>query len=265
MDERDVAAAWDDNAASWAARVRAGHDMYREHYNNPAMLEFIGDLRGKQVLDAGCGEGYQTRLLARRGARMTGIDLSPRMIDLAREEERREPLGIRYEQGSFTELRPFADQMFDAAVSFMALMDGPDFPAAMREMRRLLKPGGELVFSILHPVNTRGFGWIRDSRGEETHFTLAEYFNQEPFVERWNFSRAPDANEAPMFTVPYFRGTLSHYLNSVIQSGLVLTALHEPQPSEAACREYPWLARWRKHAPLFLYVRAARPARRAAE
>ena len=50
----------------------------------------------KDVLDAGCGEGYNTRILARGGARMTGVDLSERMIELAQAEERRAPLGIRY-------------------------------------------------------------------------------------------------------------------------------------------------------------------------
>lgn len=88
--EEETARYWDDNAVAWAAEVRQGRDLAREFLNNPAFLAFIGDLHGKDVLDAGCGEGYNTRILARRGARMTGVDLSERMIALAREEERRE-------------------------------------------------------------------------------------------------------------------------------------------------------------------------------
>jgi 2-polyprenyl-3-methyl-5-hydroxy-6-metoxy-1,4-benzoquinol methylase len=102
-----------------------------------AFLEFIGDLRGRRVLDAGCGEGYNTRILARPGARMTGVDLSERMIALARDEERREPLGIEYTPTSYTDLGMFADASFDAVVSFMALMDGPRFDLAMREAFRV--------------------------------------------------------------------------------------------------------------------------------
>ncbi|MGC1678123.1 MAG: hypothetical protein WA740_11390 [Candidatus Binataceae bacterium] len=55
-EEEVVARHWDRNARQWADSVRAGHDTYREYYNQPAMLEFVGDLRGLQVLDAGCGE-----------------------------------------------------------------------------------------------------------------------------------------------------------------------------------------------------------------
>jgi len=262
MTEDEVARQWDSNADLWAAQVRAGHDSYREHFNNPAMLEFIGELSGLDVLDAGCGEGYQTRILARRGARMTGVDLSARMLELAREEESRGPLGIRYERTSFTDLAMFAGQSFDAVVSFMALMDGPDFPAAMREICRVLKPGGMLAFNILHPCfATRGMGWIRDESGREIKFTVADYFNSDSWIDRWKFSQAPNAAEVENFAVPYFTRTLSEYINSVIGAGFVLTELHEPRPTEEACREHPWLRRWREHVSLFLYVRASKPSR----
>jgi 2-polyprenyl-3-methyl-5-hydroxy-6-metoxy-1,4-benzoquinol methylase len=75
----DVARYWNSNADAWAEQVRRGADVAREWLNNPAFLELVGDVPGRRVLDAGCGEGYNTRILARRGARMTGVDLSERM------------------------------------------------------------------------------------------------------------------------------------------------------------------------------------------
>src|SRR6185369_4242679 len=137
----DVARYWDDNAAAWAVEVRQGHDVAREFLNNPAFLAFIGDLEGRRVLDAGCGEGHNTRIFARRGARLTGVDLSSRMIELAEEEERREPLGIRYVNTSYAELGMFAGASFDTVVSSMALMDGPHFDRAIAECFRVLRPG----------------------------------------------------------------------------------------------------------------------------
>jgi len=136
----DVARYWDDNAAAWAEQVRRGADVAREWLNNPAFLELIGDVRGRRVLDAGCGEGYNTRILARRGGRLTGVDLSERMIALARAEERREPLGIDYVRTSYTDLGAFGDASFDAVVAFMSMMDGPRFDLAMREAFRVLAP-----------------------------------------------------------------------------------------------------------------------------
>ena len=75
-----MAAAWDANAAIWVEHVRAGYDRYRELFTLPAFLASVPDLSGLEVIDLGCGEGSNTRALARRGARMTGLDLSSRMI-----------------------------------------------------------------------------------------------------------------------------------------------------------------------------------------
>lgn len=258
----EVADNWNRNADSWAAEVRAGHDVYREHYNNPAFLAFLGDLKDQRILDAGCGEGHNTRILAQRGAKMIGADISTRMIELAREAERSKLLGIRYEVASYTAMPEFAADSFDAVVSFMALMDGPDFPSAMREIFRVMRPGAQLCFSVIHPCfMTRGFGWIRGESGRETGYTGAEYFNRQPWIERWKFSKAPGAPQTQDFSVPRFDRILSDYINAVIATGFILKEIHEPRPTEEACRANPWLVRWREHMPLFFYVRAAKPRR----
>ncbi len=256
--EGEVARYWNDNAAAWAAAVRAGRDVAREWLNNPAFLAFVGDLSGQRVLDAGCGEGHNTRLLARRGALVTGVDLSERMIALAREEERRAPLGIRYHCTSYARLDGLADASFDAVVSFMALMDGPGFALAMREAGRVLRPGGLLAFSITHPCFiTKQSRWIRDEAGRKVAWVVAEYFNPAGWVERWRFTDAPP--EAPVFATPRFDRTLSDYLNAIVAAGLVLTGFEEPRPSEEYCQAHPSQRGWRDHAGLFLYVRARKP------
>jgi len=109
LSEADVARYWNDNADGWAAEVRQGHDVAREWLNNPEFLPFIGDVYGRRVLDAGCGEGY------------------------------------------YAELGMFGEAVFDTVVSFMALMDGPRFDLAMKECFRVLRPGGTLGFSLMHP------------------------------------------------------------------------------------------------------------------
>src|SRR5258708_25400462 len=86
--ESEVAAQWDRNADVWTNQVRNRWDIFREHWNNPAFLEFAGDLSGKTVLDARCGEGHNTRMFARRGARMTRRR-SLRQNDRARHSRRR--------------------------------------------------------------------------------------------------------------------------------------------------------------------------------
>jgi 2-polyprenyl-3-methyl-5-hydroxy-6-metoxy-1,4-benzoquinol methylase len=257
--ENEVARYWDDNANVWANHVRKGWNAYREHFNNPAFFEFMGDLSGKTVLDAGCGEGYNTRLLARSGARMTGVDISERMIELARQEEQREPLGIRYEVASFSNLALFDDVSFDVVVSSMALMDGPDFEGAAREIHRVLRPGGALMFSIIHPCFvTKGYGWIPDEHGNPVKITISDYFASEPWVEHWRFSRAQTPEDVEPFAVPRFPRTLSGYLNTLIEAGFVLKRIKEPRPSEELCEKHPRMQRWRDHAAIFLYVHAVK-------
>lgn len=138
MDDPDttdeaVAKRWDANADQWAADVRAGFDGYRDLFTWPAFEAFLGKVDGQDVIDFGCGEGSNTRRLARAGARMSGIDLSTRQIAHARAAEAADPLGIVYHIGSFAEPTPFPDAAFDRVVSTFALMDGPDLPGAMRE------------------------------------------------------------------------------------------------------------------------------------
>lgn len=258
--EAEVARRWDENAEVWTHQVRQGWDVYRERYNNPAFFDFLGCVKGETVLDMGCGEGYNTRLLASRGASVVGVDVSVKMIESARREEQRHPLGIRYEVASFCELSMFREEAFDVVVSFMALMDGPDYEGAVAESFRVLRPGGHLVFSITHPCfMTRGFDWVRDSEGNARGLVISHYFDREPWLERWGFSGTPDSEEGGVFAVPAFPRTLSDYVNALMRTGFVLEELGEPRVSEGAVRLHPYMQGWRDHAPLFFYVRAAKP------
>jgi SAM-dependent methyltransferase len=260
LGEDEVAAAWDANAATWVAHVRAGYDRYRELFTLPAFLAFAPDLAGREVIDLGCGEGSNTRALARRGARMTGVDLSSKMIAAARAKEAEAPLGIVYREGSFTRLDGCADASFDAAVSTMALMDSPDFAATASAVHRVLRPGGGFWLSVLHPCFvTPGLQWLRDAAGNETGLTVADYFSDRSYVERWRFSKAPETSSAEPFRVPRFPRRLEDYVSGLCAAGFRITRIAEPRPTAAQCDAQPWLARWRRHAALVLLVAATKP------
>jgi SAM-dependent methyltransferase len=259
IDEAAVAAAWDRNAERWSSEVEAGFDLYRTLYTLPAFLAFIPAIRNKSVIDLGCGEGANTRRFAQLGGRMTGVDLSRRLIKRAQEVEEAAPLGIRYAVASFSDLGGFKDASFDIALSTMALMDGPDFPAAMRAAHRVLRPGGLLSFSILHPCFiTPATEFVRDKDGSYLSLRVGRYFEREPFLERWRFKHVdrPTSDFVEPFEVPRFPRTLSDYLNAVIAAGLRITKVDEPRPDEGTSEKHPWLARWRIHAPIILLVEA---------
>ena len=87
-----IAEEWNDAAESWVDFVRQGKDYFREELNNPGMLRLIGKVKGLEVLDIACGEGYNTRILAGKGAKVTGVDLSRKLIEHAKSQEKNDRL-----------------------------------------------------------------------------------------------------------------------------------------------------------------------------
>ena len=253
--DSEVAQYWDNNADVWTEQVRRSRDAFREHLNNPAFLKFIDDLKDKDVLDAGCGEGHNTRVFARLGARMTGIDISLKMIEHARLAEQRESLGIHYEVASFSDLSLFQDASFDTVVSTMALMDGPDYDKAVSEIYRVLRHQGDFFFSITHPCfMTPGFGWTAPENSPDIKLTVDGYFSKKQWIEKWRFSQLSNPQDVPEFIVPCFGRTLSDYINPLLKTGFILKEINEPRPSADLCRQYPFLNKWRKTAAIFLHV-----------
>jgi SAM-dependent methyltransferase len=254
--DAEVARAWDENADLWIRHVRAGWDRYREEFNNPMFLAFLPELAGKTVIDLGCGEGRNTREFARRGARLTGVDVSRKMIAAAVAAEAQEPLGISYHAVSFSDLSAFPAGSFDLAVSTMALMDGPDFEGAARAAHRVLRPGGGLYFSVLHPCFvTPAQKWIRNEAGEEIGFQVGEYFSDDIHIDRWRFSAAPEET-GDLFAMPRFPHRLETYVNGLIGVGFRILKIQEPRPTDAMAAAHPGFARLRRHMPLFLYFAA---------
>jgi len=222
-------------------------------------LNLVGDVKDKIILDAGCGEGHNTRIFAQKGAKVTGIDISNGMIRKAKEMESKNPLGIVYEVASFSELKIFNNSSFDMVVSTMALMDAPNYSAAIKEFYRILKEKGGLFFSITHPCFiTKGFDWIKDEEGNETKIVAAEYFAEKGWIETWKFSKAPIPADTVPFHVPCFPRTLSEYVNLLITNGFKLKKIEEPRPSIEVCNKFPWMKKWRDHAALYLHVHAVK-------
>lgn len=263
MDHREVGRYWDANADAWTTLSRAGYDIYRDWVNTPEFFRILPSVDSLRVLDIGCGEGYNTRLLVARGARVAGIDISARFIGHAIAREREHPLGIDYQIASAVEL-PFADESFDAATAFMSLMDIPENDRALAEAYRVIVPGGFLQFSITHPCfNTPRSRPIYDANHVKIAVEVGDYFEKDHGVlDEWIFSAAPPElrHDFRPFRVPRFRWTLSEWLNLVLDTGFIIERLAEAYPSDEAVRAHPRLARARVVAD-FLQIRARKPQR----
>lgn len=261
MDSEEVGKYWDANAEVWTKHARAGYDIYRDALNTPAFFELLPDVSGLSGLDIGCGEGHNTRLLARRGAKVTAIDISATFVRHASETETADPLGIVYRIADGTAL-PFADNSFDFATAFMSLMDMPQQDKGLAEAGRVLKPGGFLQFSILHPCfvpPTRRT--LRHPDGTTRAIEIADYFkNVDGDIDQWTFNGAPPEERLKVaaFQVPRFHRTLSQWVEMIISAGLSIEAFGEPRASEETARAVPIVEDTRV-APIFLHVRARKP------
>src|SRR5262247_3498546 len=136
-------------ADAYAARI--GTHPYNAHYDRPAVISLLPPVEGRRVLDAGCGPGVYAEWLAGRGAEVVGIDVCPRMVELARLR-----LGDRATVIEADLSRPLdflRAASFDLVLSALAMDYVRDWDAALGEFFRVLRGGGRLVFSVEHPAD----------------------------------------------------------------------------------------------------------------
>lgn len=131
-------------------------NVYRKYSLEWMFFDRLGDLRGKSVLDLGCGEGYYTRLIKERGAgAVVGIDISPKMLDIANEQEKKNPLGIRYECYDAVELPKIKEfDIVTAAFLLHYAQTKQELFCMCKNICANLKQGGIFVSLNDNPLST---------------------------------------------------------------------------------------------------------------
>lgn len=232
---------WDDQAGAWGRFARTpGHDVFHEELNFPAFLELVPP-PGKATLDVGCSEGRVGAELQRRGHSVVGVDSSPQMVALASERHEAHVADAA--------ALPFEDASFDLAVAYMSLMNFDDLEGAVREVGRVLAPGGRFCAALIHPLDSAG---RFEGEGPDARFVISgSYFEPEPKL--WESER--DGVKVTFWD----RGIPLERLSRALESaGLLWEAIREPVPSETFVGERPLAAR-RLRIPLLLPFRAVRP------
>jgi len=230
-DSTEAIRRWNRYARALTDNFTEEGDKHRIVHLNPVLFQLLGNVKDKKILDAGCGEGYLSRLLAKQGAFVTGVDFSAEMLAIAQERTKPE-LGIRYVHGNCEKMDFFDIESFDIIVSNMVLHDLPDHKAALRNMYRVLVDRGILVFSISHPCfSTPNSGWVKDNRGEKLYWKVDTYFFESAFEQ----ASPPNADEGLLM----FHRTLSTYLKDLLNVGFELLDVVEPKPSEEMLSQYP--------------------------
>jgi SAM-dependent methyltransferase len=243
MTTTSPAAAYSPNADYWITIIRDNRDRYRTELTNAAMLDAVGDVAGLDVLDAGCGEGYLSRLLAGRGSRPVGVDICRELVEAAREKAAADGLDLAYEIADVAAL-PVPDGTVDLVVANHLLNDLRDPVPAVGEFARVLRPGGRLVAIMLHPCFYGVRGTISDPAG---------YYQVRPIEQHF----LVDGLRSPAPAVSWAR-PLQDHVGILTGAGFVITGMSEPRPTNEQLATDWWRENFRY--PLFLLVTARKDA-----
>jgi SAM-dependent methyltransferase len=220
---------WDEHADWWINGFTGGVDPEYEEQIIPLVIAELGD--AQRILDVGCGEGQISRRLAALGKHrlVVGLDPTERHIEVARARGG----NVDYRVGVVDDL-PFADGTFDAVVACLVFEHVDNVDRAIREVSRVLEPGGTFLFLLNHPLlQTPNSGWIDDQILDppEQYWRIGEYLTEAVNVEEVE----------PGIRVRFVHRPLGRYLNALAEAGLFLERMHEPAPPPgflARCEEY---------------------------
>lgn len=187
----------------------------------PKLQKILPDFRGKTVLDLGCGYGWHCKYAAEHGAaHVLGTDISRKMLEVAATRNSNDR--IEYRQSAMEDLE-FPEGSFDIVVSSLALHYVKDFEPLIKSIHHWLKAGGQLIFSVEHPVFT-AYGsqdWYYDQNGEILHFPVDNYYYEGQREAIFLGER-----------ITKYHRTLTTYLGTLLTNGFQITHVVEPQPPE---------------------------------
>lgn len=228
---------WETHAENWLRWARTpGHDAY--WYYRDGFFDHVVAAPGRATLELGCGEGRVVRDLSLRGHRVVGVDRAPTLLAAAKSADP----GGAYLVGDATEL-PFPDETFDQVVGYNSLMDIDDMPAAVREVGRVLRPGGTFSISVTHPINDVG------------RFTGPSTFLIEvPYLEMHRFDESFERNGLTMSFCGWTH-PLGDDADALEAADLQIVRLREPPPDGGGDSYESW-----RGIPMFLQLRVVKPA-----
>ncbi len=225
---------WSEIADHYHQFVDSPADKLRTELLYPILWETMSPLQGKRVLDIGCGNGFFAYHLAQKGAEVDAFD-NQAMVGIAQQYFAHS--GIKYIVHDGNMALPYADGKYDCIVANLVLMDMKNIETILAETRRLIKPTGQILFSVLHPCFTPPVGKFR--RGIKgrikqawSYFHLNNYFQVPSPTLKQSFGPLIPATN-------YYHRTLSTYLHHFHQAGLVMTDMFEPYPADQFIKKYP--------------------------
>ena len=225
----DVVFEWDKNAETRHKQIVSKVDVSYHRILIPTIMRLVGDIRGKRVIDVGCGSGYLTARLATKGSQVVGVDPSKEMIKIAKREYGHIPR-LEFHNLSIEDFsRQYPSARFDVAVSNMSLVTIPELDKALGAISCLLPRKGVFVFNITHPCFYNQYRKYESIGAFQYHISHAQ---------KGSFFISADRGGLPSPTT-HFHRPLQEYFRSLRDASFIVDELVEPFPSSDVQKLYP--------------------------
>jgi len=217
--KRATQAGWDEMSKRYQSETQISVEdvHYAPLCPGERELKLLGDVSGISALELACGAAQNAVALAKMGATVTALDISPDQLRAARELVTSESVDVNLVRGDMERLGMFRGGSFDLVLSAFGWEYVPDLRACFAECYRVLRDGGLLVVSTVHPL--AAFEWDEEEGG----LIVTDYFN--PPVELWGSSGGASGGRA----VTIYR-TVQELVDTFNSTGFVLERLLEPFP-----------------------------------
>lgn len=243
---------WEDSAEEWSELLekdRLRHRNYREVLSSDALVKLSGDVRGKQILVAGSGEGVFAQLFTRNGAKVLGVDGSKKMVKLASQKYPE----IEFRLMNLTEKQDFAAASFDFIIASMLFMSLEKIDTFLSESKRILRKNGKLIFSVLHPAFNYPTMKLHKKIMDKILFRepsgLAfDYFSKERKIRR---------EDNTQIRIPFYHRTLEDYSQELKNAGFVIEEILEPHELPRQFLKNQPRLEYVTRLPRFLFVKAS--------
>lgn len=209
---------WWDAASNYYQKEISSDKMADVQYgpfgSNERKLKLLGKIKGKKILELGCGGGQTSIALAKKGAICTGIDISYKQIEFARKNAKKEGVAVEFMELPFSKINRLRPKKFDVVISVMAIQYCTDINLLLKNVKDLLVKNGIFVFSIEHPF----YLLIdpNDMKIKESYFDVGLKIKK----DKW-----PDKS---IHYFAYYERKISDIVNIIINSGLKLERIIEP-------------------------------------
>jgi len=197
--------------------------MKHAHILRPTIKKLVGNVEGKNIVDLSCGSGYFSRILAKRGANVVGIDISENQIKLAMQNKVNE---IKYIRDNITNTK-LKSNYFDIALINLVFIDTNStkkISQILKEAHRILRKNGILIIGELHPHSINK----KSKTGTYRQISRKNYFDNGSVCN----STAILVNGKKLTFYPDYHYTLEFYINTIIENGFAITKLLEPEWKE---------------------------------